>query len=107
MKLPTWTKSLPKSVIITGVRFKITYNMRGGACFDCTNCIIKVGCNGTRDITMQSLLHEISEIIHVHLMHRFRSGSENGDLIFVMSHDDFQRHTYELHASLVNCKLLK
>ena len=105
---PTWVKKMPTSVVVTGVRYKITYGANyTGACFNCTKATIRVGFGGTRDIAMQSLLHEISEIAHVHLMQRFSGGSENGDLRFMMTHDDFERHTYELHAALVNCGLMK
>lgn len=107
MKLPNWSKKLPRSVVVTGIKYKITYNMKDGACFNCSACTIKVGCSGTRDITMQSLIHEISEIAHVHLMHRFHNGSENGDMRFIMNHDDFERHSQELVASLKNCGLLQ
>lgn len=107
MNLPAYSKSLPRKVTICGVRYKITYNLRGGACFDCTDCFIKVGCRGTRDIAMQSLFHEISEIIHVSLLQRFYSSYENGDKRFIMTHDDFERHNNELVGALRNCGLLK
>jgi hypothetical protein len=103
MKLPHWTKSLPRKVVITGVAYKITYNMRSGACFNCRTATIKVGCRCTRDTTLQSLVHEISEIAHVHLYNRFH----NGDMRFVMNHDRFDTHNSELVAALRNCGLMK
>jgi len=107
MKLPAWTKTMPKSVIICGVRYKIAYNMLGGACFSGANCKIHVGCGAGRDTAVQSLIHEISEAAHMILLTRFNRGSwENGDMRFIMSHDDFERHNNELVAALKQCKLL-
>ena len=108
MNLPAWSKKLPRSVTVTGVKYKITFHMdHSGACFNCTLCTIKLGCTGTRDIAMQALIHEISEVVHVHHMNRFHSGSENGDLVFVMDHDAFEKHNYAFHAAMVDCGLLK
>lgn len=107
MNLPNYAKSLPRKVTVCGLRFTITYNMRGGACFNCNDCTIKVGCSGTKDVAMQSLFHEISEIVHVELLQRFHSSGENGDKRFIMTHDDFERHNNELVGALRNCGLLK
>lgn len=109
MKLPAWTKALPKKVTICGIRYRITYNMRsGGAYFSGRNCVIKVGCTCGRDTAIQALIHEISEVAHMILLTRFNSGSwENGDMRFIMTHDDFERHNNELVAALKQCKLLR
>lgn len=107
MKLPTFAKSLPRKVMICGVRYRINYNMKGGACFDCVTCKIAVGCRSGRDTAVQSLIHEISEIVHVHMYNRFHNGGENGDNRFFMTHDDFDLHNTQLVAALQNCGMLR
>jgi len=108
MSLPAWTKRLPKQAIICGVTYRIIYNMNRGACFSGATCEIKVGCGSGRDTAIHSLIHELSEVVHVLLLTRFNSGTwENGDMRFIMSHDDFERHNNELIAVLKQCKLLR
>ena len=107
MNLPAYTNKLPKSVIVCGCRYTIKYNLKCGACFDCHECTIVVGCGVAKDVAIRSLIHEISEIAHVELLDRYRSSSENGDIRFIMNHDEFERHNNALVGALRNCGLLK
>jgi len=107
MKLPHWTKSLPRKVTICGIRYSISYNLNRGCCFDCVTCKILVGCSSTKDVAVSGLIHEISEVIHVHQFNRFHNGSENGDLRFFMTHDAFERHNDELVNVLRSSGLMK
>jgi len=108
MKLPAWQKKLPKKVTICGRVYKIGYNMLRGAAFNCGPGKIMVGCDCARDVALESLIHEISEIVHVEMGFRFyRRQGENGDMMFVMNHVKFQQHNLLMVAALMDCGLLK
>lgn len=107
MKLLAWLKHLPRKVTICGVRYKIKYNMLSGAAFSCADAEIKVGCDCHRDVAINSLVHEISEAAYCELLMRFQSSRQNGDMRFIMTHNDFERHNNALVAALRDCGLLR
>jgi len=111
MKLPAWTKYLPKKVTICGRTYKIAYNMLDGASFGCRRCKILVGCDTTRDVAVEALIHEISEVVHCELGFRTHAGNagnaENGDMVFVLDHQKFNQHNMLMVAALKDCGLLK
>lgn len=104
MKLPAWSKKLPKKVTILGRVYKIVYNMEQGACGDCDKLEIIIGCCRPRVVALEYLVHEISEIIHVEAGYRFDCCREHR---FVMDHAEFQNHTMILVAALIDCGLMK
>lgn len=113
-KQPTWVKSLPKKVIICGKSYSIIYIKDDtGASGNATTCRIKVGCgyNCSKHYVIDSLIHEISELIHLENYHSYSKGCKcndipNGDRIFVFNHDGFEQHTRQLIGALRNCGLL-
>lgn len=105
--LPKWVDKLPKQIVILGVTYRIKYNMLRGACFCCEDLEITVGCRTGRENTLHSLIHEISEIVHVHLLNRFYNGPDNGDNRFFMDHDGFDQHNSGLVAALMSCGIIK
>lgn len=103
-QLPVWAKKLPKKVTICGRPYKINYNMRRGAGGETDDLEINVGCQRARQVILETLIHEISELTHWELSNRYVTGDE---LRFVMTHLDFQNHNVALVAALLDCGLLK
>lgn len=81
--------------------------MLGGASFDCDDAKIIIGCIGPYAEAIDSLVHEISEIVHVMGGTRFYNGGRSSELIFVTDHAKFQNHNMMLVAALIDCGLLK
>jgi len=105
-KFPAWVKKMPKRVVICGTIYKINYNMGRGAEFSTNPPAIQVGCGDIRDIVIEAIIHEVSELVHVELGTRFYRRVE-GDYIFCLSHGRFQNHNLMLVAALRDCGLLK
>ena len=105
-KFPKWVEKMPKKVVVCGTTYGITYTMGRGASFNVQPPAIEVGCGEVREIVMESIIHEISEITHVELGTRFYRRVDN-DHIFVMTHGRFQNHNLMLVAALRECGLLK
>lgn len=103
-KLPAWVKKLPKKVVILGRTYKIVYNMERGASGDPDDQVITIGCIRSKQVVLEFLVHEISELIHLELGYRFGCG---GEIRIVMDHAEFQNHTIALTAALIDCGLLK
>jgi hypothetical protein len=95
---------MPKKVTICGKTYKIIYNMQQGACGGLEAQEIMIGCNRTKDVSFEYLIHEISELAHVYLGNRFSQGHE---MRFVMDHAQFQNHAAAFTAALIDCGLLK
>jgi hypothetical protein len=75
MKLPAWTKKLPKKVTAYGKTGTIEYNMNYGCSLSTDDAtIILVGCAAGKDSAIEGLVHEISEWIHIELRQRFTRG---------------------------------
>ena len=77
--------------------------------FQYCNGRITVGCLSGRDSAIEGLIHEINEIVHVELRLRYTKASsgENGDIMFVMDHQQFEIHNINMVAALRDCGLLK
>jgi len=104
MKLPAWQKKLPRKVTLCGRTYEIIYNMQRGACGDFDTQKITIGCSCSKEVTLDYLVHEISEIIHTQLGYTFGYGREER---YVMVHAQFQNHNMLLVAALLDCGLLK
>ena len=102
--LPAWTKKMPKKVVICGRTYKIKYNQNRGGCADLDEQEIIIGCVRSKEVILEVLLHEISEIVLVELGYNFGHGRE---IRFVMDHAQFQNHGIMLTAALLDCGLLK
>ncbi len=104
MSLPKWTKKLPKKVTICGRKHNIVYNMALGATADTSDQLITIGCQHSREVALELLVHEITELVYWELGYRYSSGNETR---FSMSHAEFQNSTIVLVAALIDCGLLK
>lgn len=95
---------MPKKVVICGRTYKIKYNTNRGGCGDLDEQIIIIGCVRSREVILEVLIHEISEIVHFELGYAFHCGREQR---FIMDHPQFQNHGIHLTAALLDCGLLK
>ena len=102
--LPAWTKKLPKSVTICGRLLSIKYNMNLGSIVNFHDDSITIGCTETKADVMDSLMHEISEGIHILLGYRY---TNNTELTISMNHAQFTNHNLMFTAALLDCGLLK
>lgn len=95
-----------KKLNICGKEFKvlISKNIRGAE-YNYDEQIIKLGIYEQKQ-SIEMLIHEISEIIHVMLGHRLFK-SENDSYIFIMDHSEFQAHNEILVNTLINNKIIK
>lgn len=91
---------LLKEVVILSHRFNITYDKtRSGGTFDFSDSSIAIGTSGIKenpDYVFAVICHEISEIIHVILNHRYDEYGTMRDFKFIMSHKEFQNHNFVL-----------
>ncbi len=93
---------LPNSVTILGKTFKIIRNKRRcGAWFSGFKQIIEWNAEH-QDDAEETLLHEVGEVILAETRHRYHKGGlhEQGDLLFVLTHDDYEHFITDLYASL-------
>jgi hypothetical protein len=98
---------IPEKLIIMGKEFEVIQSRDiEGAEFSIWNKKITIGITMQRDVIVESLIHEISEIIHCILSHRLTK-TENGSFIFLMDHANFQSHNEILFDTLIQNKLIK
>jgi len=82
-----------KSVIIGPHTFKVRWNNESYAgSFDFASEEIEIGCAGPDSRTLEVLLHELSEIVHVILHNRLHRPDVADDYVFVMDHAKFDSH---------------
>lgn len=85
---------IPNKVIICGREWDIKEdNNSGGGCFDGSKSEITIGTKYPKDIP-DIFVHEVIEAILTERLLRYkipRDCQDNGDLIFVFNHNDFER----------------
>ena len=103
MSLRKKIKKIPKSLIIGGIKWKITHDKLSGASFNWEKHIIVLNPKDTEERLFANLLHETSEIIMVNNNMRYMkclSEVGNGDYLFIFSHDRFDTFLQELNGIL-------
>lgn len=84
---------IPKSVVISGKRWKVVVDPKnGGGWFDGAKNIISIGTKYPQDIS-DIFIHEVLECILTENNLRYslgRTPKENGDLIFSFNHKEFE-----------------
>lgn len=95
--------TIPKTILICGQRWKITQEKKKlGGNFNSTKCEIKIGTLSKPEVP-DVFIHEVFESILAMSNLRYglgRQGNENGDLIFVFNHKEFEKICSELALSL-------
>ena len=101
---------IPKELNICGRIFKVTEDEDSyNSSFNFLDNSIVVGTKYPEDNqtpTLQGLVHEISEIIHIILGQRFQD-TYNDSYLFLCNHNGFQSHCEILVDTLISNKILK
>ena len=84
---------IPKSIIIAGKKWKIrTTDRNGGGWFDAAKATISISKKYSQDVA-DIFIHEVLESIIAERNCRYklsRTPQENGDLMFIMNHKEFE-----------------
>lgn len=94
--------TLPSSVSICGKTFNVTRNKKGpGGTFNGWSQKIEWNAEH-QDGASDTLLHEISETIICERRHRYHrsANNEQGDLLIVMTHNDFEQFIHDLYGTI-------
>lgn len=100
--------NIPKKINVVGYTFNIKVDSDSyDASFSFDDKIIIIG-TATKDkeVILDHLIHEISELIHVILNNRLYKSS-NDSYIFLYEHSNFQTHNEILVSTLVSNKIIK
>ena len=94
---------IPKTVFIAGKEWKIVIDKKeAGASFCTSETTMTIGTLWGEGQTRENFLHEILEAILCERMLRYklRDGLDNGDLMFVMKHEDMSQVVQDLALAL-------
>jgi hypothetical protein len=87
----------PDQVVIASHTYKVILDPEeGGGSFDSAKSILVIGTKYLKsdpNYTFNVICHEISEMCHVILCHRYSDHSVHGNYKFFMDHKEFQNHT--------------
>ena len=105
MKRVAAIDNIPDVVTIAGKKYSVLFASGFGGKFNTIDQTIELGSEGTAELTWAAYVHELLEILLSERMHRYSSSNsfEHGDLLFVLTHKDFQRITDELAEILLQC----
>ena len=94
---------IPKSIYLSGKLWRVvTNNKEGGGWFDGGKATISIGTKYPQDVE-DIFIHEILEAILVERKYRYqlsRNRCDNGDLIFIFNHKEFENICADLAFAL-------
>jgi hypothetical protein len=96
---------LPCIVPIAGKDYTLKWdNKVPGAHFNTRTQIVRINPRVTKAELYSFLLHEILEVIYTERLYRYakeKSALDNGDYMFIMNHDQFEKSINDLGYTLV------
>ena len=84
---------LPKTINVGGFEWEVRRSRGAGACFNAVEHYVDIGCDCDDKRQWEMFIHEITEGILADNLMRYAKAhnpKENGDYIFVFSHNDFE-----------------